>query len=304
MATIPGYGGGTSWRTSVRSERSSGPERLSAIAATLRRCDRDRFQTALFAPAAEREALFALYAFNCEIARVRESVSQPMLGRIRLEWWREAIAEAYAEVPPRRHPLVAALTTAIRARRPAREHFERIIDARQADLADEPPSDLAALEEYAEATSSRLILIALELLGIDAPAVRTAAHHVGIAYAFIGLLRAMPMLLPAGRRIIPAEIVRRHGLDRDDWRAWGGSAALRTAVAEIAGAANSHLRTAGAARAAVPRAAVAALLPAVVARQGLKRLARASHDPFAPQLARADPWQGWRLAGAALRHRF
>jgi NADH dehydrogenase [ubiquinone] 1 alpha subcomplex assembly factor 6 len=304
MATIPGYGGGTSWRTSVKSERSGRPERLSAVAAILRSGDRDRYQTALFAPAAEREALFALYAFNCEIARVRESVSEPTLGRIRLEWWREAIADAYAAAPPRRHPVVEALTAAIRTHRLSRVNFARMIDAREADLGDEPPSDLAALEDYAEATSSRLVLLALELLGVDDRAARTAARHTGIAYALQGLLRAMPLLLPAGRRIMPAEIARRHGLDPDDWPAWRGSQALRAAAAEIVAAAVAHLRAAGALRDAVPRAAVAALLPAVVARQGLKRLDRAGCDPFAPRLLRADPWQSWRLAAAALRHRF
>ena len=69
----------------------------------MRHHDRDRFQTALFAPAERREALFALYAFNYEIARVREAVREPMLGQIRLQWWREAIAAAYAGEPPRRH---------------------------------------------------------------------------------------------------------------------------------------------------------------------------------------------------------
>jgi phytoene synthase len=296
--------GGTSWRTSVRIERSSGPEPRSAVAAILRRCDRDRFQTALFAPAVHREALFALYAFNCEIARVRESVSEPALGRIRLEWWREAIAAAYGEAPPLRHPVVEALSAAIRAARPARAHFERMIEAREADLATAPPADLAALEAYAEATSSELVLAALEILGVASRAARTAAYHAGIAYALAGLLRALPVLAPAGRRIIPAELARRHGLDPDDWRRWRGSRALCAAAAEIAAAAASHLRAAAAVRADVPRSATAALLPTVVARRALARLARAGYDPFDPRLAPADPWQGWRLAIAALRHRF
>src|SRR5499427_10031179 len=131
MATIPGYGGGASWRTSVRIARSSGPQPLSSIAAIVRRCDRDRFQTALFAPAARREALFALYAFNYEIARVRESVTEPMLGRIRLEWWRENIATAYEGGPVRRHPVVEPLTVVIRELALTREHFDRLIDARE-----------------------------------------------------------------------------------------------------------------------------------------------------------------------------
>src|ERR1041385_2992054 len=66
----------------------------SPLAALCRRHDRDRYQTALFAPADRREALFALYAFNYEIARVREIVSEPMLGQIRLQWWREVTAAA------------------------------------------------------------------------------------------------------------------------------------------------------------------------------------------------------------------
>ena len=65
----------------------------SPLAALVRRHDRDRYQTALFAPADRREAIFALYAFNYEIARVREIVTQPMLGQIRLQWWREIVAQ-------------------------------------------------------------------------------------------------------------------------------------------------------------------------------------------------------------------
>src|SRR6202045_4412867 len=95
MATIPGCVKEDRIKTPVRDRRSAKTDRLSPVAALVRRHDRDRFQTVLFAPAARREALFALYAFNYEIARVRESVTEPMLGRLRLEWWREIIAAAY-----------------------------------------------------------------------------------------------------------------------------------------------------------------------------------------------------------------
>ena len=82
--------------------------------------DRDRYRTALFAPPDRREALFALYAFNYEIARVRESVTTPMLGQIRLQWWREVVEAAYAGMPRRTHevavPLAATIATGIRRR--------------------------------------------------------------------------------------------------------------------------------------------------------------------------------------------
>src|SRR5580698_1565700 len=117
-------------KTQGASQRSG----LSPVAALVRHHDRDRFQTALFAPADRREALFALYAFNYEIARIREAVREEMLGRIRLQWWREIIEVAYAGRPPRRHDTVEVLAETINRYDLTQAHFERLIDAREADL--------------------------------------------------------------------------------------------------------------------------------------------------------------------------
>jgi phytoene synthase len=292
-------------KTPVSAHRSAGgAEPLSPIAALVRRHDRDRYQTALFAPAARREALFALYAFNFEIARVRETVTQPTLGRIRLEWWRENIGTAYDGGPVRRHPVAEALTAAIRCHRLSRAHFDRLVDAREADFDDEPPATLAALEDYAEATASTLILLALEALGVREPAAAAAGRHVGVAFALTGLLRAIPFHAGRWRPIVPADVAARSGLDARGSPVGPGSRALRAAVGEIAKAAAGHLRQARNGRRAVPRRALPALLPAVVAGQALRRLAHAGNDPFAPTLARPDPLQSWQLAAAALLNRF
>src|SRR5438128_12191486 len=162
MATIPGYVKVIGGKTPARDRRSAKTDRLSPVAALVQRHDRDRFQTVLFAPAARREALFALYAFNYEIASVRERVTVPTLGRIRLEWWRETIAAAYEGGPVRRHIVVEPLTAAIHEHALTREHFDRLVDAREHDLEAEALASLAALEDYAEATSARLVHLALE----------------------------------------------------------------------------------------------------------------------------------------------
>src|SRR5215469_6271872 len=132
MATIPGYVKGIHRKTPIRDRRSADADRLSPVAALVRRHDRDRYQTALFAPATRREALFALYAFNYEIARVRETVTLPTLG------------------PIRRQPVVEGLSAVIRELPLTRDHFDRLIDARETDLEYGPPANLAALEDYAE----------------------------------------------------------------------------------------------------------------------------------------------------------
>ena len=45
-------------------------------------------------PSDQRRALLAIYAFNVEISRVREQVSQPLPGEMRLQWWTDMLAGA------------------------------------------------------------------------------------------------------------------------------------------------------------------------------------------------------------------
>jgi len=284
--------------------RSATAGRVSPLAALVHRHDRDRYQTALFAPADRREALFALYAFNYEIARVREIITQPMLGQIRLQWWREIIDAAFAGAPPRQHEIAEPLAAVIGGHRLTRAHFDRIIDTRERDLADEPPATLAALEDYAEGTAATLLYLALEVIGVTDPAAHGSAREVGIGYALAGLLRAKPFHARAGRCYIPADLAERAGLDLQDYVALRDTPALRAAAKEIANAAAGHLQAARRNRREVPRKALAALLPAVITDRFLARLKQAHYNPFAPELTAPDPLQSWRLFAATLLHRF
>ena len=280
------------------------PRGLSPLGALVRRHDPDRYRTALFAPAGRREALFILYAFNYEIARVRESVTAPMLGQIRLQWWREIIDAAYAGAAARRHEIAEPLTQVIRDFRLTRASLDRLIDARERDLDEAPPLTLAALEDYAEASSGSLVRLALEILGMRMPATAAAAREVGIAYALAGLLRATAFHARAGRSYIPQDIAADVGLDAADYAGLRVTPALRQAVAAIATAAAAHLDRARRGRSGMPRAALPALLPAIVAERALKRLRHAGCNVFDPRVAAPDPLLAWRLAGAKLLGRF
>ncbi len=277
----------------------------SPIIGLVRDRDRDRFLTALFAPADRRDDLCALYAFNYELAKTREVVHEPMLGRIRLQWWRESIDAIYDGRPVRHHEVVRPLADAISRRNLSREHLVCLIDAREHDIGDEPPVNLPALEAYAESTSARLVLLALEVLGVDAGAATAAATDIGIAYALTGLSRAIPFHARAKRHFLPADFIAESGLRvYQDLFELKSSPALAHIVARISEAARIRLAAAATRRGEIPRSALPALLPAVLARADLARLARAGHDPFDPGLAALDPWRSWRLAFAAMMHRY
>lgn len=253
---------------------------VAACAEEVRRHDNDRYLTALFAPAEDRARLFALYAFNLEIARVRESVSEPILGAVRLRFWRDAVTDLYTGKPPR-HPATLTLAATGAAALLERARLEALTDARDADLKDEPPADLAALVAYAEATGGALAALALDLLGVDGEASRAAARDVGTAFALVGLVRAVPFHAATQRLYLPADRLAAAGVDREALFTGKSGNKLGSVVGEVAHAAWRRLDRAAQAHRDVPRAALPALLPAVLARRDLVRLERAGFDPFA-----------------------
>lgn len=272
---------------------------LSPFARMVRAQDRDRFLATLFAPAEMRDDLFALYAFNIEIASVRERVNEPMMGRIRLQWWRDAILEGDG----RGHPLAGEVWRAITGRGLDRGALERMIEARETDLDDAPPADLAAMEAYAEATAGELAGLALAVLGARSGAERAAGRHVGIAWALIGLLRSVPFLARQGRLALPLDRLAAHGVHSREVLAGKGSPGLAETVAEVAARAARHLARARENRREVGRRALPVLLLGVQAERYAAALARAGHDPFAVRLP--PPGTGGpRMTLAALTGRY
>ncbi|MDH3916827.1 MAG: squalene/phytoene synthase family protein, partial [Rhodospirillales bacterium] len=255
------------------------------------------------APAGRREGLFALYAFNLEVARTAEVVSEAMLGRIRLQWWRDALEEIHAG-RPRRHEVIEPLARAVQAHGLTREHFARLIDARELDLEKEAPDTLARLEDYAEATSAGLVLLALEVLGADDEASGRAGRHVGIAWALAGLLRAVPFHARLKRLYLPRELSEAAGLDLGALFALRTSPALAEVVRQVAARVGEHLAEARALRPQVAKAALAGLLPATLAGHYLGLLAKSGFDPFDSVLQGPAPGNVWRLARARLLGRY
>ena len=271
--------------------------------AEVRRHDPDRYLSALFAPQARRRGLFALYAFNLELARIRELVNECQLGEIRLAWWREALANIGKGAPPN-HLVATELGAAIARHGLDRALLAGLIDARAADLEDAPPADLAALERYAEETAATLVRLALGILGVDDRAAHRAARHVGIGWALTGILRAVPFQARARRLFLPADLCARAGLAPRAVYEGRPGPALGIVAAEVASLARDHLAAARTFRGDVPAAARPALLSATLADGYLARLARAGHDPFDARLERGRLARQLRLAIVAARGRY
>ena len=119
--------------------------------------------TRFISDAEKRADVVALYAFDHTLSRIAHIVTQPMLGEIRLAWWREAIDEAFDAKPPRAHPVVKALSVAISRRDLNKQAFDTLIDARERDL-DATPLNLDEAVRYAEQTASDVMSIAARII--------------------------------------------------------------------------------------------------------------------------------------------
>jgi NADH dehydrogenase [ubiquinone] 1 alpha subcomplex assembly factor 6 len=276
---------------------------LSYCAQQVRQYDNDRYLTALFAGGDLRDDLLALYAFNLEIAKTREIVHEPMMGRIRLQWWRDCIAEIYAG-GERPHQVVQPLAAAIRRHALPRAHFDRLLDAREADMGDAPPFDLGALVDYADGTSAALGLLALAAAGggtsVDAA---SAVRSIWLAWGLIGLLRAVPFHAATRRAYLPQTLMTAQGMTAHDLFDRRRPAAVAAIAREVAAEARRHLREGQAIARRLPRRLLPVLMPATLAATHLRRLEAAGCDVFATRVQEAPPARLWRLLLVQLRGR-
>jgi phytoene synthase len=274
--------------------------------ALVREGDKNRFLATLFAPEKYRRALYALYAFNLEVARTRELAREPMPGEIRLQWWRDVLGGAgRGDIDG--HPVAGALRNVVVRYRLPPEMLLDLIDARSFDLYDEPVADLAYLENYAMHTSSALIELASRILcdGRE-PGVHDLPAHAGIAYAIAGLLLAFPVHSSRGQMYLPGDLMQRHGAQAADAFAGKATPELRAVLADLRLQARHRLNAARGLLDGAPAELAPALLPVALVRPALDRMERRSYQPLRPgempQWRRQ--WVLWRAARTGLRNAF
>jgi phytoene synthase len=270
------------------------PDDFDHCETLVREADKDRFVATLFASAPRRRALYALYAFNVELARVRDVAREPMPGEIRLQWWREVLGGVRTgEAGPVASALMA---TIVRYRLPL-QVFEEMIEARSFDLYDDPMGSLAELEAYAEKTSWALIGLAAQILNEgNEPRLDQAVRHAGIAQAIAGLLAAFPLHAARRQLYLPLDLMQRHGARPEDVFAGVATPQLKAVLAELREVARAHLAQVPVAH--IPPALMAAFLPAALVAPTLERLERNAATPFTPRPL--PPWRRqWLLWRAA-----
>ncbi len=268
----------------------SGSDQADICTDHVRRNDPDRYLCAMFTPAHARSALMSIYAFNIELAMVRERVNEQLLGEMRFQWWRDQIGSSYAgSVRP--EGTAGAVYDFIRQYDPPREYFDTLIDSRTRDLSDDLFEDLIAFEKYCCDSTAPLIQLSFVPLAFqaDVPIALQAGHEaipdsiarsVGTAWAIAGLIRAIPVHAAHGRCMIPLSLMNRHGLTRETVFLDQARPHLKLIVEELTTLAENHLNSARAQAQTVNAALFSGFLPLVMANFYLSTIRKSGFDPF------------------------
>ena len=172
---------------------------IADCAALVERGDPDRFLATMSVPVAAREVLFPLYAFNVEVTRAPWASAEPLIGEMRLQWWRECLEECAGTGPVRAHEVAGPLALLIRGRAVPIVPLVALIEARRWDIYSDAFADEAALAAYIEATSAGLMWTAAAALGTPRSA-EAGVRAIGWASGLAAFLRAVPKLEARGRR--------------------------------------------------------------------------------------------------------
>lgn len=265
--------------------------------------DYDRYLTVLCAAPEHRRALFALYAFNQEVAKTREQVTEPTLGEIRLQWWRETVQGLY-EGEVRRHPVAEALADALNGAAVPQALLMEIIDGRVSDLYDDSPKRMEELIGYADATGGAVAEAGVRLTGVAERRAIGVARGVGIAWALVGLIRALAFHAEMRRSYLPEREMEAAGIAKETLFQGEFAPELTPLIERLGEEATRRIKAARGNMRDVPCQARPVLLLAGLAEGYLDRLRRAGGNPLAADFQKGQLGRLFSLYRRSIRRRF
>ncbi len=273
-----------------------------AAAALVRQRDLDRFWSALFAPAAERAGLLALYALNAELDHISASIAEPMASQIRLQWWRDAI-ELAAPGARTGNPFADALAAAILRHDLPKDRLIGMIEARVPGMFGDAPEDIKALKKLLQETQGAVFELAAAILGDRSETAKAAAGHAGIAYGLTDMLLKLPFQASRQKLLLPPSYLESRGVDLAAVHRGETTPPFGAALADLRGAAARALQQFRSDAAWLDKAAWPAFLPLTLVKPYLKAMTAPDYDPLQTPVSLSPLRRFWRIWRAARRHK-
>ncbi|OJJ61912.1 hypothetical protein ASPSYDRAFT_145368 [Aspergillus sydowii CBS 593.65] len=233
----------------------------------LEKYDRPSYTLSTFIPRQTQPTYIALRALNSTLSLIPDTTSSHTIGLMRLQFWREAIAKTLAGTPPK-EPIAILLASAIDdlhrrsggKAKLSKNWLNRMVNAREQTLTNDPYPNLEAVESYAENTYSTLLYLTLSTMPMASVTADHVASHIGKAAGIAAVLRGLPIVAfpqqvqqaqgagqggsRQGAVMLPLDVMAQTGVKEEEvFRRGAEAEGLRDAVFTVATRASDHLIT-------------------------------------------------------------
>ncbi|MEO1749123.1 MAG: phytoene/squalene synthase family protein [Pseudomonadota bacterium] len=266
----------------------------------LREIDPLRYAAILYMPQDKRVAVASIWLFQSEIERIRDLISEPLPGEIRLQWWHDVFL-GMRDGEAKQNPLAVDLLATIDANGLSRDMFVAFLEAMTFDLYDDPMQETAQFEGHMGEAHSVFFQMVCQILAGDRLTNGDGAGHAGVAFGVARCLQDMAKHRARGQIYVPSEMLAAQGVSTDQWRAVSETAEKLTVVKSFAAYGLEHLEKAKRAIKDAPKECYPAFLLlapcAIVFDQARHHPSKAFAGTITPGPLRTQ----WLLLKAALR---
>ncbi|UXM94057.1 phytoene/squalene synthase family protein [Bartonella sp. HY329] len=270
----------------------------------LKQGDFDRYIALLFAPRQKRAGLAALFAFNHEIARIRNVVKEPLAGEVRLRWWADNIERANSE--PTQNPVLDALLEAINTYDLPKKVLIDACEARIFDLYNDSFSTIADFEGYCGETQSILLKLACQIIDeFEAQNSNDACGYGGVTAVLMQMIQFLPMITAEHQLYIPDEILNAVGVKREDITADSENSEQKSRlITAITAFSFEHYNDFKAAEQKLKPSLRPIFLPLTLAPHYIKQAQRADYKAFTEHFELSHLKRQWLILKTAITGNF
>ncbi|CAL4060580.1 unnamed protein product, partial [Meganyctiphanes norvegica] len=270
---------------------------------SIRKYDYENFLATLLLPKGCRQSAIAVRAFNIEVAQIQDLTSEPLMAKMRIQFWRDTLDQIFAGKPPKQ-PIASELCRAIEKHKLSKRWLRNIINSREQQVDIKQYTNMAAVEEYSEKSNASLYYLLLQCLGIENIHSDHAASHIGKAEGIVKLLRGIPHHGVRRKVYIPRDLMLVHNVSQEDIFRGKREQKVKDLIYEIASLAHHHLEHARGFISDVPKESRVALLPGICTGAYLKALQMADFDIFDPKLQQRNNWLPFLLWWSKLKKQY
>jgi phytoene synthase len=270
---------------------------FTVVRAAARAGEPDRYLAALLAPSRVREDLTALAALSAELARVPRAVREPMMGELRLQWWRDAL-RMQDERLRTGHPVADAMRAAVRRHDLPLPLLLDVVEGRSVELEGGPMSSEESFRAYLNKIEGAPFVLAARVLAVPGAAVAAAAAEAGYAYGLARLLLRLPEALSRGRLPLPRSRLEQADVSPRQLLAGQSGRNVERLLASLCSEARAALSLARQHAPKLPRSGHIAFLPLAAVESYLRALERPGRDPLRETASLAPMTRVWRIGVA------